>query len=183
LQLGVRPAGSTASKLTDKLKPTTGVRCVDCGFLNLVDLNSLWGRLQTPGSAQSADEDSGAREIFPADRDRIRFRRLRGAAGLNCYRHIPLCETETDEPLRRDELDKRTYDGVLGLRQCAYFQPYQPGLSPADHLLLHVQPAARPDAVRIPRDYWALTGAVGVAALIAGLVLRPLLDLALGIGR
>ncbi len=155
-------------RLVGRLRPTGQVRCVDCGYLTHVEVSAIWDRFQQTGAPGSAEES--ARELYPMDRDRLRFRRYRGVAALGCFRHMPLAETDDEEPLRRDELERRIYDGILLPRYCDVFQGYQPGLTPQEHLALQVLPAPVVPARAHQGPTWLQAGVISVITLLAGLV-------------
>jgi hypothetical protein len=164
----------TVSRLTDRLKPTAGhVRCVDCGFFNQMELTSVWDQFQQTGTTPGPDEGPGGKELFLTDREKIRFRRFRNVGSLNCYRHLPFYDASADDPLRRDELDKRIYDGALASRICDWYESYAPGLPPADHMLIQLQPPPQPVAEASVTTRWGLTALACTVTFFLGLVLRP----------
>lgn len=165
MQASHTPAGL---RLVGKLRPTGQVRCVDCGYLTQVEVAAAWDRFQQTGAPGSAEE--AAREIYPMDRDRLRFRRFKGVASLGCFRHIPLRDDEDDEPLRRDELERRVYDAIILPRYCDFYQAYQPGLDPQEHLAIQVQPAPVVPARAHQGPSWVQAVVLSLVSLAAGLV-------------
>ena len=169
------PSVASIVRFGDRLKPGHQVRCVDCGYLSHLDLTRLWGKLQQPeaGEDEPSEEPEG-REIFVTDREKIRFRRYKNVAGLSCFRHVPLYEAESEEPLRRDEVDKRIYDAAVAPRNCELYQAYVPGLPPRDHLLMQHNPQAVARRPYREPEYWLMVVSLCGASFFFGLISRPI---------
>lgn len=122
-----------------------------------------------------ADEVESPVELYPNDRDRLRFRQYRGVAQLACLRHQKFYDANDEEPLRQDELDRRISTGALAGRQCPFYFAYRPGYSPRDHLLLQ----EHRERLREERAWGGRHLLVALLIALGGVLLGVLLVLAL----
>ena len=149
------------------------VACIDCGYLQVLDSETLWGQLRHSGQVVPLLEEYS--EISLPDRQRIRQRRLRNFAALSCFKKMDLYQMP-NRPLRKDEHERRTYNACLSVRYCPHYFLYFAGHSPKEHLALN----DHADRLREQRQWtarvWGIFFGIGIAGLAIGMAFRPALD-------
>ena len=147
--------------------------CIDCGYLQILDSETLWGQLRHAGDVAPILEEYS--ELSLSDRQRIRERHLRNFTALSCFKKIDLYQMP-NYPLRQDEHARRAYNACLSPRSCPHFFPYSPGHSPKEHLALHDHANRIQEQRRWTAQVWGVFFGIGLAGLAIGLALRPALD-------